>query len=82
MVVDAVEVALCLLFMAEDLDDLLAVHHLLDEALRLTDGALLFEEVSARTAADDFGDEGHRDDAHNDDERQIQAVIEHHHEER
>ena len=44
--------ALALLLVAEHLDDLLAVHHLLDEALSPAQGDLLAEEIPGRAAAD------------------------------
>ena len=63
--------------MAEDLDDLLAVHHLLHEALGLGDGHLLLQEVAGGMAADVAGGEEHDDDAAGHHQGQPDAVIHH-----
>ena len=43
--IDLVESGLCLFLMAEDLDDLLSVHHLLDVAVELAEVALLLDVI-------------------------------------
>ena len=63
--------------MAKDFDDLLAVHHLLDEPFRLADGFLLAHEIPRRVAADFARDQNHADHAEHHDQRQPEAVIEH-----
>ena len=77
VVVDLVEVAFGLLFVAEDLDDLLASHHLLDVTLRFADDLLLLDKVAGAAASDEFGDHRHDGDAGQDDEHQPQAIREH-----
>ena len=64
--------------MAEDLDDLLAVHHFFNEAFGLAERVLLADEVFGGFAADILGRKRHADDAENDDHHQRHAVIEHH----
>ena len=77
LVVDLIEILFGAFLMAEDLDDLLAVHHFLHKALGAGDGFLLLEEVAGGMAADVAGDEKHDDDARNDDQGQPNAVIHH-----
>ena len=64
VVVDAVEAVLGLLLMAEDLDHLLAVDHLLDIAVQGAQGALLAEEVAAAAARQEPGHQQGEEDAH------------------
>ena len=78
LIVELVKILLCRFLMAEDLDDLLTVHHFLDEAFCFAEGVLLADKVFCGLAADIFGGKRHADDAENDDEHQRQAVIDHH----
>ena len=78
LVVELVKIGLRGLLMAEDLDDFLAVHHFLDEALGLAERVLLADEVFGGFTADVLGRKRHADDAENDDHHQRHAVIEHH----
>ena len=64
--------------MAEDLDDFLAVHHFLDEALGLAERVLLANEVFGGFTADVLGRKRHADDAENHNDHQRHAEIEHH----
>ena len=75
--VDLVEVCLGLFLMAEHLDDLLSLHHFLDKALRPRDRTLRGKEVPACAAADEFGDKYDGNDADENDQRKIDAEIEH-----
>ena len=59
LVVDLIEILLDLILVAEYLDDLLTVHHFLNEALGLTDGFLLTDKVLRRAAAYVFGNKDH-----------------------
>ncbi len=77
LTVDLVKVLDALLLMAEDLDDLLAVHRLLGEALHRADGLLLLHEVLGGTAADDLADIEHCHDAEQKHQRHPDAVIDH-----
>jgi len=63
--------------MAEDLYDLLSVHHLFYKALGLAERDLLLQEEFARFTADVLRDEEHDEHAEEHDERQPDAVIEH-----
>ena len=76
-VVHLVKVGLGALLVAEDLDDLLAAHHLFHEALGLGDGDLLLQEVLGRVAADIAGGEEHHDDAAQHHQSQPDAVVDH-----
>ena len=78
LVVELVKIGLRGLLMAEDLDDFLAVHHFLDEALGLAERVLLADEVFGGFAADVLGRKRHADDAENHNDHQRHAVIEHH----
>ena len=62
-VVDLVELLDGALLVAEDLDDLLAGHRLLNVALSPGDGLLLAQEELGTASADTLGDNGHQDDA-------------------
>ena len=64
--------------MAEDLDDLLAVHHFFNEAFGLAERVLLADEVFGGFAADILSRKRHADDAENHNDHQRHAVIEHH----
>ena len=77
LVVDGVEIALRRLLMAEDLDDLLAVHHLLDIALDLAERALLVEEVFGRFSADVLRRLRHEEDPEEHDQHQRDGEIQH-----
>ena len=82
-VVEPVEVLDALLLVAEDLDDLLTRHHLLNEALGGGDRLLLADEVFRAAAADLLRDRDHGDDAEHEHQRQPKAEVEHdgeHHE--
>ena len=63
--------------MAEHLDDLLPVHHLLHVALGAGNGLLRLKEVACGAAADALGDEGHGHDAQHQHQRQPDAEIQH-----
>ena len=76
-VVEGVKGSLALLFVAEHLDDLLTVHHLLDEALSPAQGGLLAEEIPGRAAADLFDEQRHQRHARQHHQRQPQAVVHH-----
>ena len=78
LVVELVKIGLRGLLMAEDLDDFLAVHHFLDEALGLAERVLLANEVFGGFTADVLGRKRHADDAENHNDHQRHAVIEHH----
>ena len=75
--VDGVKVTFCRFLMAEDLDDLLAVHHLFDITFDLAEGLLLAEEVFGRSAADVLCHLRHAEDTEEDDEHQRDGEIEH-----
>ncbi|MPM45441.1 hypothetical protein SDC9_92128 [bioreactor metagenome] len=76
-VVDRVEARLGLRLVAEHLNDLLTVHHFLDEALRLTERALLANEELGGVSADLLDHEQHERDSAEHDERHPDAVVEH-----
>ena len=63
--------------MVEYLDDLLAVHRLLDEAFCCSDSLLLPDEVLGGTCADLARDDDHENDAEAEDEGHPDAVVEH-----
>ena len=65
------------LLVAEDLDDLLAGHRFLNEALGLGHGLLLAQEEPGAAAADALGDRDHQHDADGQHQRQPEAEIEH-----
>jgi len=65
------------LLVAENLDDLLAGHRFLNEALGLGDGLLLAQEELGAAAADALGDRNHQNDAEDQHERQPEAEVEH-----
>ena len=81
-VVDLVKICFRLLLVAENLDDLLAVHQFLHEALGAAERLLLADEVARRVAADLPHNEEHEHDAEQDDERHPQAVVQHNAEDR
>jgi len=72
-----VEVLLGRLFVAEYLDDLLAVDHLLDIAVECADGLLLTNEEVAALSADEFGDEHHHGNGCQHKQRQPEAGVQH-----
>ena len=76
-VVDLVELLDGALLVAEDLDDLLAGHRLLNIALGFGDGLLLAQEEFGAAAADALGDDDHQNHAEHRNERQPDAEIEH-----
>ena len=76
-VIDPVELLDGALLMAEDLDDLLAGHRLLNEAFGLGDGLLLAQEELGAAAADALGDGDHQDDAEDQHQREPEAEVEH-----
>ncbi len=76
-VVDPVKVLLALLFVAENLDHLLAVHHLLNKAFGAAHGLLLTDEESGRAAADLAGNKNHHHNAHQQYQRHPDAEIQH-----
>ena len=82
LVVDLVEPLFALPLVAEYLDDLLPVHHLLDVALVLADRSLLFDEVPGALAAHFLRHDRHKDDHQQDHQRQPDAVRDHDEEER
>ena len=72
------EVGLRGLLVVEDLDDLLPAHDLLDEALLGGERVLLGDHVPRGRAAQPAGDLDHDGDHDDDEDRQPQAVVEHH----
>ena len=72
-----VEVLLRGVLVAEDLDDALAVHDLLDVALDDADLLLLRHEVARRAASELLGHVGHEEHASNDDQAHPDAVVDH-----
>ena len=76
-VVDLVEFLDPLLLVAEDLDDLLAVHRLLDIAFVFGDRFLHLHERARRAAADPLGDNGHRHDAEKQHQRHPHGEVQH-----
>ena len=77
LVVDFVKFLLGCALVAEDLDDLLAVHHLFDVALNLAERLLLAHKERSGLAADCFRGAEHKEDTCKDDQHQRHAVIEH-----
>ena len=77
LLVDLGEVGRGLVLVAEDLDDALAGHELLDRALELGHGALLAHEVLGRAPAEEACGGGHEQCACDDHERHRRAVVEH-----
>jgi len=77
LVVELVERLFGRALVAEDLDDLLAVHHFLDIALGLAERLLLAHEERGRLAADALCDAHHGDDAEDHDQHERDAVIDH-----
>ncbi len=77
LVVDPVKIRLAGGLMAEDLDHLLAVHYLLNEALGLPHGFLLPDKVFGGAAAHLFGNDGHERHAQQHQKGHPKAVIEH-----
>ena len=75
--VDLIEPLLRLFLVTEHLDDLLPLHHLFDEAFRLCDRPLCGKEESARSAADEFCNKHDRHDPDQNDERKVEARIQH-----
>ena len=78
LLVQHVKIALRSLLVAEHLDDLLTVHHFLDEALGLTKGLLLPDEEGGRFSADALGRPRHGHYAEQHDRHQRYAEIDHH----
>ena len=76
-VVDLVKFLDALLLVAEDLDDLLAVHGLLNIALVFGNGPLHLHERARRAAADPLGHNGHRDNAEEQHQRHPHGKIQH-----
>ena len=76
-VVDLVEFLNGALLVAEDLDDLLTGHRLLNIALGFGDGLLLAQKELGTAAADALGDDYHQNHAEHRNERQPYAEIEH-----
>ena len=76
-VVYLVEARKARIFVAEHLDDLLTVHHLLNIALGLGDGLLLAQEKARGTAADLLRNEDHCYYAEQQHQRHQDAVIQH-----
>ena len=74
-VVDLVELLNGALLVAEDLDDLLAGHRLLNIALGFGNGLLLAQEEFGAAAADALGDRNHQNDAEDQHERQPEAEV-------
>ena len=75
--IDFSKVGFALLFVAEHFDNLLTVHHFLNEALLLTHRVLQAKEVFCRAAADLLGHKEHEDDADHEKHRQPHAVPQH-----
>ena len=72
-----VKVAFRCFLMAENLDDLLAVHHLFNITFGLAQRFLLTHEVLGRAAADPSDDEGHAHNAKQHNQRHPDTVIHH-----
>ena len=72
-----IKISLGAFLMAENLDDLLTVHHLLYKAFRAGDGNLLLKEVAGGMSADVPGDKGHDHHAADNYQREPEAVIQH-----
>ena len=71
------ELVLGVLLVVEDLDDLLAVHHLFDEALFVRESRLLRLHEAAREATELARPEGHAGAHDEDDEEEPHRVVEH-----
>ena len=71
------ELVLGVLLVVEDLNDLLAVHHLLDEPFLVGQSLLLGLHVAAREPSKLPGQERHQTPDHEDDEGQPHRVVEH-----
>ena len=71
--VDLIEILFAGFFMAEDLDDLLTVHHFFDIALFMTERFLLANKVMRASTADGLRYEKHQVTARKHDERQPYA---------
>ena len=76
--IDLVKLLLALRLVAEDLDDLLAVHHLFDEALGFAKRLLLAHKVLGRAASDLAGDRHHAKKPQKHQRRQPAAEVQHH----
>ena len=74
LVVDGVKVPLDGLLMAEHLNDLLSVEHLLHIALDLAKCLLLLDKELGRAAADLFRDKEHRQNAEHRHDHQVHTV--------
>ena len=68
--------------MTEDLDDLRAFHHLLNEALFLSERPLLSHHEAGGIAGEFLRDPRHHEQNHKNGERKPDAVIKHHDEDR
>ena len=75
--VDPVKIFLCLLFVAEYLDNLLSVHHLLHIAFHISQGFLLADEVTGGFATNLLCDKEHTDNSGNNYQGHPQAVVNH-----
>ena len=80
--VDFIKVRLSLFLVAEDLDDLLSLHHFLDKPFRLCDGALCGKEILARPAADQLCHEDDHADPEKNNDSKINTERQHDHKER
>ena len=76
-VIDLIEFINGLGLVVKYLNDLLAVDHLLNITLSLTDSLLLLNEVLGRTSADDLRQIEHQDDTCHKNERHPYTVIQH-----
>ena len=81
-VVDFIEIALCLLFVAEHLDDFLSAHHFFDKTFRFADDDLLADKVFGAVASHVFCDYDHERHAREHHDHQPDAVNEHDDEQR
>ena len=77
LVIGSVEIGDAGRFMVEDLDDLLAAHQLLRQALHGAGGLLLAHKVTGAAAADHLGGIEHGDNAKDEDKGQPEAEPEH-----
>ena len=77
LLVNFVKILFGLFFVAENLDDLLSVHHFLHKAFCLSDGFLLADEIFGRAASDPLGNENHGDNAKQNNQRHPNTVPKH-----
>ena len=71
------ELVLGVLLVVEDLDDLLAVHHLFDEAFFVGESGLLSLHEATRQPAEPSGQEGHESAHDKDNKEEPHGVVEH-----